>query len=203
MRPSAVFARSFAVTSRITTNRPVTSAAIRSSRSASRRVLRNARVLIERPSGSRGLRALGGRCRPVEVHDLGPEQQPLHLRCPPALNGGVRLPVEPHEVAGRGLDPPQQPALARAGQRPASAPQVGVEPGDRAQKLGPAAPVVVAVRGLPPVEVGDVELELERERTGRRGLLDASTNRSPTRRSPQIPAPTATVSPRTETRIAA
>jgi hypothetical protein len=42
----------------------------------------------------------------------------------------------------------------------------------RAHELRPAAPAVVAVGGLPAVEVGDAELQLERQRPRGGALLD-------------------------------
>ena len=87
--------------------------------------------------------------------------------------------VERHEGVEGGLQAREDRALARLGERHGAA--SGEQPPDvlrRALELRPAGAVVVAVGGLPAVDVGDRVLDLERERLARRSRAETSSKRS-------------------------
>lgn len=78
--------------------------------------------------------------------------------------------VELHEPRELVAELPQQLALGRVGQAPASLAEVRAEGNDRALEDRSRAAAVVAVGGLPAVHVGHAELELARERLVTRPL---------------------------------
>jgi hypothetical protein len=72
------------------------------------------------------------------------------------------------EPAQPAVQPGEQRGLLGIGQLAPRACERGLRGAPGAHELRPAAPAVVAVGGLPAVEVGHLELQLERERLARR-----------------------------------